>query len=341
MKSRLITLWAGIAWAGTAATVALLTPSSALASGDVLHAAITTATPEQSIPVTVSFSGETEADENNGNGPRLYAVVRPAGGVSCQRSYGADKAAAGGVNHDLVYYNSEGPGSFEDLVSYAPPNVGEYLVCAWLENENEEALAGPASATFSAREPQVEQLTVNLASPAKPGVGFQIDYTTQTDQELTLRSTIKPSGGLPCASSYELGQHQNQSQEDIFIFGTNVFGGPATVSGTATEQNAGPYLVCSWVEGPNEGEVDASSTTPVYVGIPPLPATKKLSPQARQCASAEATAARLRHEYDSLTSRAHRAHGRRRARLAHAAARARSAWSRARAHTRAACARTG
>ncbi len=336
MKSKLIPLQAGML-----ATVALLfAPSSTLASGDVLQAAITSAAPEQGIPVTIVFSGETQADDSEGNGPRLYAVVRPAGGVACQGTYGADSSAAGGVNHELYIYNKEGPGSFQESTAYNPPNVGQYLVCAWLENEAEEALTGPVSATFSARGPQVAQLTVRLASPAKPGVGFQIDYTTQTDQELTLDSTIKPSGGLPCASSYELGQHQNQSQEDIFLFGSKVFGGPATISGAVTEQNAGPYLVCSWVEGPNEGEVDASSTTPVYVGTPPRPPLKKLSPQAKQCASAKATEARLLREYDSLHKQARRAHGRRRARLAHAAARTRSAWGRARAHRRAVCARS-
>lgn len=335
MKSKLIPLRAGML-----ATVALLiAPSSTLASGDVLKAAITSATPEQGIPVTIAFSGETQADDSSGDGPRLYADVRPAGGVACQGTYGADSSAAGGVSHELYFYNKEGPGSFQESTTYDPPNVSQYLVCAWLENEGEEALAGPVSTSFSARGPQVAQLTVRLASPAKPGVGFQIDYTTQTDQELTLYSTIKPSGGLPCASSFELGQHQNQSQEDIFFFGNKVFGGPATVSGAVTEQNAGPYLVCSWVEGPNEGEVDASGTTAVYVGTPPRPAPKKLTPQEKKCASAKATEARLLRKYDSLHRQARRAHGHRRAQLAHAAARARSAWSRARAHRRAVCAR--
>ncbi len=335
MKNRL-TLQASM----LATLVLLFAPSSTLASGDVLNAAITSAAPEQGIPVTVTFSGATEADEANGNGPRLYADVRPAGGVTCQSTYGADSSAAGGVSDELYFYNKVGPGSFQESTTYNPPNVSPYLVCAWLENEANEALAGPVSATFSARGPQVAQLTVHLASPAKPGVGFQIDYTTQTDQELTLNSTIKPSGGLPCASSYELGQHQNQSQEDIFLFGSKVFGGPATVSGTVTEQNAGPYLVCTWLQGPNEGEVDASSTTEVYVGTPPRPTPRKLTPQEKRCASAKATEARLLREYDSLHRQARRAHGRRRAQLAHAAARARGAWSRARAHRRAVCARS-
>ncbi len=324
-----------------ATAICLLAPSSGLASGNTLQVAVETATPEQGIPATISFSGEVQALSSEGAGPRLRTVVRPAGGIACQATYENDQAAAGHVSRDLVS-KEVGPGSFQASDTYDPPDTGPYLICAWLEDSRSVAVAGPATATFTTRAPQVAQLTVGLASPAQPGVGFQVNYTTQTDQQLTLNSVIKPSGGLPCASSYELDRQQNQSEQIVFIFGSNVFGGPTTTSGTITEQAAGPYLVCAWIEGPNDGEVVAASTTNIYVGTPPPPPRPQPIPErhtakTRACTSAQAREARLLHEYDSLRQRALKAHGHRRSLLSRAAGKLEREWRRARLHRRSAC----
>lgn len=250
---------------------AALMAEAAFAAADTLQIAVKTATPEQGIPVTVSFAGSAGAIDNDGDGPWLNAVVRPAGGIPCQPSYESDQTAAGSVSDDL--FNDDwpevGPGSFSETTTFDPGSVGSYLVCAWLENESNGVTAGPVAATFAARGPQVSELAVSLGSPALPGVGYQINYTTQTDQQLSLSSIVKPAGGLPCASSYELEQDQNQSEEDIFEGSVNVFGGPETTTATDTEQTAGSYVVCSWIEGPSDGEVDAALSTPIYVGTPP------------------------------------------------------------------------
>src|SRR5581483_517700 len=70
---------------------------------------------------------------------------------------------------------------------------------------------------------------------------------------------------------YDLETVQNQTENDIFGSQQNVFGGPVTTTGTDTEQYSGPYVICSWIEGPNQGEVDAAAVTPIYVGTPPPP----------------------------------------------------------------------
>ena len=54
---------------------------------------------------------------------------------------------------------------------------------------------------------------------------------------------------------------------------TSVFGGPVTNIVTI-RQGTGFYTVCTWVEGPNSGEVDGAASTPVTVGTPPPPSPK-------------------------------------------------------------------
>jgi hypothetical protein len=264
--------------------------AAASASADQLSIAMQSPAPEQGIPLTVEVTGAASAIDQDGDGPYLYAVIRPTGGIGCQATFGYDQAAAGGASSVLYFNdfenNSEevGPGSFAVQTTYSPPDVGSYLICAWLENDYDDegdppgdVEAGPVQTTFATRGPQVGQLSVTLPTSARPGVAFQIDYTTQTDQELSLESMVKPAGGLPCASSYELEQQQNQSEDDVFGGSTSVFGGPSTTTGTDTEQNAGPYVICSWIEGPNNAEVDAAKTTDIYVGTPP-PAARPPTP---------------------------------------------------------------
>lgn len=273
------------------ATAALLASTSVAASmevapasaADTLQIAVNSPAPEQGVPLTIEFSGASEAVDSEGHGPRLFAVLRPAGGIGCQADYGDDHSAAGGVstelfNNDFDYDGSPqvGPGPYTQPDTYNPPNVGAYLICAWLEGEK-TTVAGPVSATFTTRGPQVLQLAVGLPHPALPGVAFQIDYTTHTDQQLAMYSDIRPSGGLPCAANHSLDAEQNQSNEsDSNTFGNpfffeedqHVFGGPTTVTGTVTEA-AGSYDICTWIEGPNENEVDATASTNIYVGTPP------------------------------------------------------------------------
>jgi hypothetical protein len=268
-------LAASLLCAGIAAGVL----SPAADASDTLRIDIGSAAPEQGIPFPIEFIGEAQTI-GEGNGPSLYAALRPAGGIGCQSTYQDDQAAAGGVTTILLPEEpfesppSVGPGPYTQPITFKAPNTGSYLVCAWLQGSKNEALAGPAEASFTAGPPQVYQLSVGVPQPAVPNTAFQIDYTTHTDQQLTMYSDIRPAGGLPCAVNHVLDSEQNQSEAVLlnqdFSNGQEVFGGPATISATATEP-AGPYTICTWIEGPNSTEVDASASTSIYVGTPPSP----------------------------------------------------------------------
>jgi hypothetical protein len=117
-------------------------------------------------------------------------------------------------------------------------------------------------------------LAVAVAKPLIPDVAFQIAYTTQTDQSLALYSVIEaapavPPAGSPampaCLSSFEAQQQQEVDRILVGPGAQGVFGGPTTTTVADTEQ-AGAYVICTWVEGPSYREVDASATTLVTVG---------------------------------------------------------------------------
>jgi hypothetical protein len=264
---------------GASAATGITLPPAAQAA-DSVQIAIQTSTPEQGVPVTIAVSGSAAAEDNYGDPALLVAVVRPAGGIPCQSTEANDDQAAG--SESTAIFNGSyqgdydgvdvGPGSFDQTAEFNPPAAGSYLICAWIEDvSSSETTTGSTSTTFSARGPQVEQLSVSLPTPARPNVAFQIDYTTQTDQQLNLYSVIKAAGGLPCASSYELESDQNQEEDDLLGYDSNsIFGGPTTTTATATA-TSGSYVICTWIEGPNEEEVDAETSTPITVANPPPP----------------------------------------------------------------------
>jgi hypothetical protein len=249
----------------------------AMAATSTISVASETAAPEQAVPVDLTFSGT-----NNLSGiAEVEAVVRPAGGLGCQSSYQDDLSAIGGEDTPIF-----GPGAesvpagqaYQVSASYKPATPGSYQVCAWLaENVNavDQAVAGPATVSFTARGPQVTQLTVTAPKELMPGVAFQIGYTTQTDQQIALFSVLKKTGGLPCAASYELETQQSQQETTLLGAGSPlVYGGPTTTTVTI-KQKTGTYLVCTWVEGPSGQEVDDATTTQITVGSPTPPVPPK------------------------------------------------------------------
>jgi hypothetical protein len=249
-----------------------LAAPAAASDASSIAVATTTAAPEQAFPVDLSFSGTNALTGN----AEVEAIVRPAGGPPCQTSYQEDTSSFPGEDITIFAPGAQtvAPGAYQVNGSFRPLTPGSYQLCAWLaqnQNSTDQPVAPPASLSLSARGPQVSQLTVAVPKDLQPNVSFQITYTTQTDQVLSLFSVLRPASEAPCPASFSLDQNAHQPGTSLLgISQRQVFGGPATTTAT-TRQRTGFYVICTWVQGPNDGEVDATATTPVTVGTPPPP----------------------------------------------------------------------
>jgi hypothetical protein len=260
----------------TVALTALLTGAVAApamaADTSSIAVATTTSSPEQAFPVDLSFSGTNALT----GAAEVEAIVRPAGGPACQASYQEDTSTFPGEDTAIFAPGAQtvAPGTYQVTGSFRPTAPGSYQLCAWLaqdQNSTDQPVAGPATLTVSARGPQVSQLTVAVPKALQPNTSFQVTYTTQTDQVLSLFSVLRPASEAPCPSSFSVDRGQNQSETNLVGSGQQqVFGGPETTTVT-TKQKTGFYIVCTWVEGPNSGQVDDTATTLVTVGTPPPP----------------------------------------------------------------------
>jgi hypothetical protein len=267
---------AAIVTAALTAVLAGALAAPAMADASSITVATTTAAPEQAFAVDLSFSGTNALTGD----AEVEAIVRPAGGPACQTSYQEDTSTFPGEDMTILAPGAQTvpPGAYQVAASFRPSAPGSYQLCAWLaqnQNSTDQPVAPPATLSIAARGPQVSQLTVAVPKDLQPHVAFPVTYTTQTDQVLSLFSVLRPAAEAPCPASFSLDQGQNQSETGLLGRGQQqVFGGPLTTTVT-TKQKTGRYIVCTWLEGPNTGEVDGTASTPVTVGTPPAPTPPK------------------------------------------------------------------
>lgn len=278
-RRRRAALGAAVAVASAAAAGSA---APALAAGtSTITAAVTTTTPEQAVPVDLTFSGTN----GSSGSAEVVAVVRPAGGLACQSSYQEDESTLGGVDSTLL---APGPptittgGPYQVTANFRPTSPGSYQVCAWLDSgtTGSSPLAAPATVSLTAQGPQVSQFTLTVPKALAPNTPFDIGWTTQTDQPLSLYAILKTAPPstvtvAPCASSYEAERAAHGDEFPITnIDPASVFGGPMTTSATLTRPTSN-YVLCSWLEGPSYGQVDRALATPITVGTPTPPSPPK------------------------------------------------------------------
>jgi hypothetical protein len=252
----------------TAAAIGAASASAATLSNTVISA-----NPEQSIPVSVRFSGASDVP---GDHTTLQAVARPGGSIPCQPTLSDDTIAAG-ANAQLIsngFANATlGAGApFAEIGAFTPTQTGSYLVCSWLQEvdpvTNVVTVYGPISTTVSVRPPQVRAVRAKLPAHPVPGKAFPVLWSTRTDQTLALFGVIAHGKSCKLNYSIELGHFPHAVSIEG---GAAVYGGPLTTSAQATLTTPGNYVLCTWIQGPLPTEVVAHMATPFRVGAPRAP----------------------------------------------------------------------
>ena len=128
----------------TAAQIVTAVASSSLtaANTDTLSVGLSTSSPQNGKPFTLTFSGADTPFDTSGDTPYLYAVVRRASGGGCQPTFGADQQVTQSDNPTSLYdggYNDDvQDGDYSYTASFTP-KAGSYIVCAWLETTDEDS----------------------------------------------------------------------------------------------------------------------------------------------------------------------------------------------------------
>lgn len=243
---------------------------AASASAASLANAVVSPTPEQSIPVSVRFSGASDVPGSN---TALQAVARPGGSIPCQPTL-ADDTTAAAANAQVMTNGS--PDSilpaaepFSQTDAFTPTQPGRWTVCSWISETAPDSgvvtVYGPISTTVQVRMPQVAKLAVTLPSHPVPGKAFPVRWSTKTDQNLSLYGMIAHGRSCQLNQSVELGHNPLAVNIEA---GATVYGGPKPTSVPATVTTPGQYVLCTWLEGPLTNEVVAHRATTFTVAGP-------------------------------------------------------------------------
>ncbi|HEY5427502.1 MAG TPA: hypothetical protein VIK04_00175 [Solirubrobacteraceae bacterium] len=127
-------------------------------------------------------------------------------------------------------------------------------------------LATPALAASSTASSTIS-VTTNTTTPEQAvPVDLTFTGTNGSTGNAQVDAVVRPAGGLGCQGSY---------QEDVSTLGREDTTILAPAGQTLPPGAYRAYLICTWLEGPNTGEVDKTASTPITVGTPRLPAAPK------------------------------------------------------------------
>ncbi len=225
----------------------------------------TGADPTESITTQLLTSGTTTNDRTS-----LSATIKPTGGQGCA----ANDSADGGQNLFFGANVEEGP--FSQSVNHTFESAGSYLLCGWL-NDNEQSgdpVVATASLTFTVRPPHLA-LSISAPATVRPGQTFQIVTTAQAEVTRKVSEYVLPNTGRGCPANSAASAEASGARSVYWPAQGGewrVEGGPFSESVNETLRSTGRYLICAYVQYPSsESPPEASANAVVTVVSPPPP----------------------------------------------------------------------
>jgi hypothetical protein len=221
--------------------------------------------PTESIATQLSMSGTTT---NSHTG--LEATIKPTGGQGC----GVNDAADSG--QDLFSGSDVAEGPFSQSVNHTFLSAGSYLLCAWLDDNNEsgDPVVASASLTVTVRAPHLA-LSISAPATVRPEQTFEIVTTAQAEVSRKVSEYVLPNTGRGCpANGGAAGQVSGARSVYWPVQGSewSVEGGPFNESFNETVRSVGQYLVCAYVQYPSsQSPPEITASAAVSAVLPPPP----------------------------------------------------------------------
>ena len=245
--------------------VALATVApSATASAHAIRATITppAVAPAEDSAFTIQFSGDvTTLPDGEGY---VEARIRRGTRTPCAATELEDPGD--GVSFRPILSNRV-LGAFSISGDYTADAPGDYLICAWVEDEY--GVSGPpTSATMSVRPPAL-RITASAPASASPGSTFAVtvDYEAEVPRYLTVLVVRASSCSINARELRRLA-----ADPIVVAPGDTPLSGTGTLMASVRLDRAGVYLVCGFFDeyffGSSAAQLVARAAT-VVVGSPP------------------------------------------------------------------------
>jgi hypothetical protein len=219
--------------------LATVAPASA-ASAHALRSAITppAAAPSEDSAFPIAFSGDvTTLPDGEGY---VEARIRPGTRTPCAATERDDPGES--VLFRPILSNRV-LGAFSISGSFVADTPGDYLICAWVEDEYGES-GPPTAAAMSVRRPAL-RITANAPATATPGaaVAVTVDYAAEVPRYLTVL-VVRASNCAASARDLRL-----MTVDPIVVApGDTPVSGTGSVTASVRLQRVGTYLVCGFLD---------------------------------------------------------------------------------------------
>jgi hypothetical protein len=219
-------------------------------------------------PITVSGSGESDAG--------LDVLAVPYTGSRCEAEPQAERSEYESLVVVTEHNEIASEPSFRYTFSPPLPEARPYLVCAWILGISGGVVAGPVEGVVKVHPPVVQRFNLTTEGPLVAGQPFQVKVSAQTNQELKISASIRPASGLGCA--LDLKVEKERPQQTQVVIESDLPGGAANLTETAKVESPGSYLLCAWIEGPEEQEIDGVQSVLLNIAAPPTPPPPQREP---------------------------------------------------------------
>ena len=205
--------------------------------------------PVAGVPRVFTLSGVAAVPE------RIFVKHRAPGGAPCAPSAETDSGSTLPSYFPEWGWDSEVNGSFSFQHVFTWDSVGSEVFCIWLAENEKTIVNTPITQTITFRAPTgTITATVSPTTPS-PAQQFTVTITGASEASEEVFATLRPAGGAACAPTFQADSGQG------LVNGQNV-NGSFSIQSTASESNAGTYLVCLWL-------ADSASSTPAIAGPQP------------------------------------------------------------------------
>lgn len=217
------------------------------------------ADPTEEKAVTLTISGQAEANL------KLWVVVYPVTrttGTSCPGDDPFDLLTSA-YAEVLLREDPLVAGSYGRTATFTPEDAGSYLACSYVAEGERNAATAKASRTFQVREPNVTSTVTSSADPTE-GVPVTVTVSGQTEVNRKLWVVVMPARNPSCPGDdpFDL---LTTAYTSILVREDPVPAGNYRRTATFTPEQAGPYLVCSYVAEGERAEANAKVTKALEV----------------------------------------------------------------------------
>lgn len=220
------------------------------------HSVTATITPPASPPAedsgfAIGFAGDvTRLSSGDGD---VRAKIRPSGGTPCAPKPREDP----GSDVDFGGFSSSRrvSGAFSVSGSYVAPAPGDYLICAWVEDQFDDF--GPAASASMTVRPALQQISVAAPASIQRRVPFAVtvNYQAEVPRFLTVLVTRTSNCSISSDALRAISTSTAVVADDAKVSGAG------TLTGTVRIDDAATYLVCAFFEE----SPDSTATAPLVV----------------------------------------------------------------------------